>query len=298
MIVTDVDSRERGTVAPTPGPAQIPPGMQRAGARPPLSAYLRQLWIRRHFIADFTTSNSQATYAGKYLGQIWQVLTPMLNAAVYYLIFGVLLGTRRGTHNFVAFLVIGLFVFHFLQQSVNRGARSVMANQGLVRSMHFPRATLPLSSTGTTFIQLCISLLVLLPIVLLTGESPSLKWLVLPVVVVLATMFALGVALVVARLAAHVPDTTALLPFVLRAWMYFSGIFYNIDVFTQHHGTWVRITLHVNPGATYVELARWCLLSGQTLHGYQIVAAVGWAFAALIGGFLFFWSAEESYARG
>src|SRR4051812_852749 len=111
--------------------------MQRAGARPSLGVYLRQLWARRHFIIDFTRSNSQVMYAGNFLGQIWQVLTPMLNAAVYYLIFGVLLGTKRGTHNFVAFLVIGIFVFHFLQQSITRGARSVMNNQGLVRSMHF-----------------------------------------------------------------------------------------------------------------------------------------------------------------
>jgi teichoic acid transport system permease protein len=298
MIVTDVDSRVRATVAPVPRPADIPPGMQRAGARPPIPEYLRQLWARRYFIADFTRSNSQVTYAGKYLGQIWQVLTPMLNAGVYYLIFGLLLGTRRGTHNFVAFLVIGLFVFHFLQQSVTRGARSVMANQGLVRSMHFPRATLPISSTGTMFIQLSVSLLVLLPIVLLTGESPSLRWLVLPVVILLALMFALGLALIVARIGAHIPDTTALLPFVLRAWMYFSGIFYNIDVFTKHHPGWVRVVLHVNPGATYVELARWSLLSGQHLHGYEIIAALAWAFAALLGGFVFFWVAEESYARG
>jgi teichoic acid transport system permease protein len=173
-----------------------------------------------------------------------------------------------------------------------------MANQGLVRSLHFPRATLPISSTGTTFIQLCISLVVLLPIVLLTGETPSLRWLVLPVVIVAAMMFALGAALIMARVGAHIPDTVALLPFILRAWLYFSGIFYNIDVFTKHHGEWVRVTLHVNPAATYVELARWCLLSGQTVHGYQIVSAVGWSVVGLVGGFLFFWRAEESYARG
>ena len=49
-------------------------------------------------------------YTEARLGQLWQVLTPLLNAAVYYLIFGIILDTSRGVPNFPAFLITGIFM--------------------------------------------------------------------------------------------------------------------------------------------------------------------------------------------
>lgn len=271
--------------------------MQRAGARPPLRAYLSALWERRHFIVAYTRANNEVMYSRSFLGQLWQVLTPLLNAGVYYLIFGLLLHTSRGIPNFIAFLVIGIFVFHFLQQTIIRGARSITGNQGLIRSVHFPRASLPLSTTGQTFLQLVVSLMVMIPIVLITGERPDWGWFLLIPDVALALLFSAGTALVIARVSAHIPDTTALLPFILRTWLYFSGIFYSVEAFTKHRH-WLRIVLQLNPGATYVELARAALLDQHNVPGYLWGIAVGWAAALVIFGTLFFWSGEETYARG
>src|SRR4051812_19122099 len=249
--------------APAPPVPAVPEGMQRAGARPPLRAYVAQLWDRRHFIASYTRANNEVTYSRSFLGQLWQVLTPLLNAAVYYLVFGLLLHTNRGTPNFIAFLVIGIFVFHFISQSVMRGAKSVAGNQGLIRSLHFPRAALPISTTGQTCIQLLVSMVVMIPIVLITGERPEWRWLLVVPDLVLATGFACGAAFVIARISAHIPDTTALLPFVLRSWLYLSGIFYSIEHITRNNPA-VKILLQLNPGAEYVELARSALIEGAS----------------------------------
>ncbi|MCW2873038.1 MAG: O-antigen export system, permease protein, partial [Streptomyces oryziradicis] len=62
-------------------------GLAVSGARPGLGEYVRQLWSRRHFIVAFATAKVQAQYTQARLGQLWQVMTPLLNAAVYYLIF-------------------------------------------------------------------------------------------------------------------------------------------------------------------------------------------------------------------
>lgn len=99
-------------------------GLRRAGARPPLAEYTRQLWGRCAFILEFSRPKNAVGYSRSVLGQAWQVLTPLLNAGVYYLIFGVLLSTRRGVHNFIAFLVIGIFTFTFTRSSMIDGARS------------------------------------------------------------------------------------------------------------------------------------------------------------------------------
>ena len=67
-----------------------------SAARPGVFAYAGQLWARRHFIVGFATARNVAMYTEARLGQLWQVLTPLLNAAVYYLIFGLILDTSRG----------------------------------------------------------------------------------------------------------------------------------------------------------------------------------------------------------
>ncbi|MGC5411607.1 ABC transporter permease, partial [Streptomyces sp. DT225] len=71
-------------------------GLAVSGARPGLLEYVRQLQGRRHFILAFSRAKLTAQYSQAKLGQLWQVATPLLNAAVYFLIFGLILGTKKG----------------------------------------------------------------------------------------------------------------------------------------------------------------------------------------------------------
>lgn len=273
-------------------------GLKRAGARPNIVLYTRQLWGRRHFIAEFSRANSAVGYSRSTLGQAWQVLTPLLNAGVYYLIFGVLLNTKRGVHNYVAFLVIGIFTFTFTQSSMIDGARAISSNLGLTRVLHFPRAVLPVSSTLVALRQLLISLVVLIPIVLITGERPMVRWLLLIPVIALQSLFCLGIACAIARIGAKIPDTSQILPFVMRTWLYASGVFYSISAFTKDHSHTVKVLLQANPAGVYVELARAALLkSHPPLPHYEWLYAVAWAVVALVAGYAFFWQAEEQYGR-
>ena len=270
--------------------------LRRAGARPGVVDYTRELWGRRHFIAAFSTANNAIGYSASFLGQAWQLLTPLLNAAVYYLIFGVLLHTKRGVHNYVAFLVIGIFIFTFTQTSLIGGARAISSNVGLTRVLHFPRAVLTVSSTLVALKRLVYSLIILLPIVLITGERPRWQWLLLVPAIALQSMFCLGLAFFIARIGARIPDTSQLLPFLIRTWLYVSGVFYSIQAFAADHPHWVKVLLEINPGAVYVELVRAALIEGPRPHHLWWLA-VGWAIAVLVLGYLFFWQAEEQYGR-
>ncbi|MGI8761086.1 MAG: ABC transporter permease [Jatrophihabitantaceae bacterium] len=271
--------------------------LRRAGARPSLRDYTRDLWGRRHFITSFSTANNAVGYSDSFLGQAWQLLTPLLNAAVYYLIFGVLLHTKRGVHNFIAFLVIGIFVFTFTQTSALQGARAISANLGLTRVLQFPRAVLPVASTLVALQRLVLSLVIMLPIVLITGEVPAPRWLLLIPAIVLQSMFCLGMAFIIARIGAKVPDTSQVLPFILRTWLYLSGVFYSVTSFTKGHGHWVKVLLEVNPGAVYVNIVRDALLSHERATPYAWPLAIGWAVVILVAGYVFFWQAEEQYGR-
>jgi teichoic acid transport system permease protein len=278
-------------------------GLHAAGQRPMLGAYLRQLWRYRHFTAAYANAQVVASITNTRLGRLWQVLTPLMNAAIYYFIFGVILGTSRGmdTSVFIAYLCTGLFIFHFTQTAVINGARSVSNNLGLIRALHFPRATLPIATTLTQAQNLLASMAVLVAIVLATGEKITPTWLSAVPALALQTTFNLGLALILARVGAKIADVKQVLPFVLRTWMYGSGVLYSVELFAEHLPPTVAQIMLANPLLVYIELMRHALVASApdvVPLGRLWLLAAAWAVVVLIVGVIFFWRGEKEYGRG
>jgi teichoic acid transport system permease protein len=278
-------------------------GLAVSGARPPLREYVRQLWGRRHFILAFSQAKLTAQYSQAKLGQLWQVVTPLLNAAVYYFIFGVILNADRGLgrHTYIPFLVTGVFVFTFTQSSVMAGVRAISGNLGLVRALHFPRASLPISFALQQLQQLLFSMIVVFVVAVGFGSYPRLSWLLIVPALVLQFLFNSGLALIVARMGARTPDLAQLMPFVMRTWMYASGVMFSIDKMLVGKPEWLVRLMQVNPAAVYMDLVRFALLDGygrEHLPPHVWAVALGWALVIFVGGFVYFWKAEERYGRG
>ncbi|MEY9842649.1 ABC transporter permease [Streptacidiphilus sp. EB103A] len=276
-------------------------GLAVSGRRPPIAEYTRRLWGRRHFIVAFATARLTATYTAARLGQVWQVVTPLLNAAVYYLIFGLLLGTNRGIPNFIAYLCTGVFVFQFTQSAVLSGTRSIADNLGLIRALHFPRACLPIAFTVIQLQELLFSMGVLGVIILATGEPFTLRWLLVLPILFLQSVFNAGLAMFMARIGAKTTDMAQLMPFIMRTWMYTSGVFWSVTTFTRHAPHWVAVILNANPALIFNNLMRYALMdsvSASSLPAHVWLSTVAWSLVVGVGGYFFFWRAEEEYGRG
>ncbi|MEV5570547.1 ABC transporter permease [Spirillospora sp. NPDC052269] len=276
-------------------------GLTISGARPGLLDYTRQVWSRRHFVTAYATARLTSMYATAKLGQLWQVMTPLLNAGVYYLIFGVLMGTRHGVAHFIPYLCTGVFVFTFTQSTVLAGTRSVQGNLSLIRALHFPRACLPIALTLNQLQQTLFSTGVLAVIVLAFGEPLTARWLLVPAVLLAQTLFNMGLALAMARVGAKFTDAAQLVPFVMRTWLYFSGVFYALTTLTKHAPAWAGALLEANPAHVYIALTRYALMRSvptSSLPAHVWALAFGWALVAGIGGYVYFWKAEEAYGRG
>ncbi|GAA3814205.1 ABC transporter permease [Streptomyces chiangmaiensis] len=290
---------------PAETPAQLAAryGLAVSGARPSLPEYVHQLWARRHFITAFATAKLTSQYSQAKLGQVWQVMTPLLNAAVYYFIFGVLLQTKKNVPDYIPFLVTGVFIWTFTQSSIMAGTRAISSNLGLVRALHFPRAALPISFCLQQLQQLLFSMAALVVILLCFGVPISISWLLAIPALVLQFTFNAGVSMILARLGARTPDIAQLMPFILRTWMYVSGVMWSIDKLTKNDNLphLVTVALKLNPAAVYIDLMRFALI--DSFHAHQLpphvwAAATGWALLAGVGGFIYFWKAEETYGRG
>jgi teichoic acid transport system permease protein len=306
-------------------------GLRPSSARPDLISYLRKVWQRRHFIFAYATARNVSMYTEARLGQLWQVLTPLLNSAVYYLIFGVLFQANRGISNYTAYLVTGVFIFAFTERSIVVGSTVMRANITLIRALYFPRACLPLAYVLVEFQQLLLSMVVLFAIVLGTGEPLTWYWLLLIPTLLLQATFNVGAALFMARVGAGAQDISQLVPFLLRVWRYFCGVMYSIAALPAEVPEWAKNVLTFNPAAVYISLARNAIMSSYRADApgakpydagkcaifmvkktpeFQAychpditvsqlwLAGVGWAVVILVLGVLYFWQAETRYGRG
>jgi teichoic acid transport system permease protein len=306
-------------------------GLRPSSARPGLASYLATVWQRRHFIIAYATARNVSMYTEARLGQLWQVLTPLLNSCVYYLIFGIIFQANRGISNYTAYLVSGVFIFSFTERSIVVGSSVMRANITLIRALHFPRACLPLAYVLVEFQQLLLSLLVLFAIVLGTGEPLTWYWLLLIPALLMQAMFNMGAALILARVGAGAQDISQLVPFMLRVWRYFCGVMYSINSLPAELPGWAKAALSLNPAAVYISLTRYAIMAtfradapgakpynalrcavftAKKIPALQAychpdilpselwLAGAGWAIVTLVAGVLYFWQAETRYGRG
>lgn len=300
---------------PTPlSSGEAPPQhLKRIGARPSLGEYLRDLWAHRDFLITVPLGELRAQNQNSLLGNFWHLLNPLLLAGVYYLVFGVILAARRDIAYYPAFLIVGIMTFTYVGKVIQAGARTVVANLRLIQSIRFPRASLPLASTLSETIAHGPALLTMMGLVILTSQGatdpgtgealpaiwPSFSWLLLVPATLLMAMFGLGLALVTARATFHFRDVQQLLPYVLRIWMYLSGLFYSVDFVSERlgEGSIAVAIFQANPLWQFFRIYRDILIDGS-FEGWVWASATVWSVASLVIGFLWFRAHEVEYSRG
>lgn len=272
-------------------------GLRRVGARPGLGNYLHRLWEVRHFIAYEARVSVGAQNRDHRLGNIWLVLTPILNGATYFLIFGVLLGTSRGVENFLGFLTIGVFMFMFTSRTVIQGASALNRKNNVVEAFNFPRIALPVSSVLKETLTYVITLVTMLLLILAIPplEVITWRWVLLLPVVALQLVLIMGLVLLFARIVSKVRDFSQVLTFALRIWMYGSGVFYSFENIVSNQ--LVLDILEFNPMHQVLNITRNSLLYGVTPGWGPWLILGSWAVGLLIVGTLVFWRADESLGR-
>lgn len=269
--------------------------LHRVGARPPLHRYLQEMWQRRDFAITMARFKIEANNRKNRLGMLWIVLSPMLTAAVYGVVFGLLQGDRR-PDNFASFIIAGVFLFQYFTNTMNSGAKAIVNNRSLVQSLAFPRMTLPMATVIQQLLNVTVIIGVMYLILAVLGNPIKLSWLLIVPLVAIMTLFNAGVAMLLSRLTAHTRDVTQILPIVTRIFFYSSGVLFPIDRVLSSFPALVTV-YDFHPIYEFLVIGRGVLLEGYEVPPEYWWYASGWAMLLLIIGTVTFWAAEESYGR-
>jgi teichoic acid transport system permease protein len=275
--------------------------LRRLGQRPALGAYVRDLWRRRELAWEIAVNDLRARNMDTVLGGLWHILNPLLLAAVFYVVFGVILHAKRGIGDYPAFLLTGITVLFYSTKALASGSRAIVNSYGLITNLYFPRAIVPISAVIAEFFSQLWALGGILAIVAVMLRNVTPNWLLVIPLVLVQTLFNLGLAFYTARLTSHLRDVANLLPYLTRIWFYLSGIFFSVESVKGTGGDILRL----NPGWVFVHLTRLAVgvahEEGSVVH-YTATSwslwrvAILWAVGLSVTGFLFFRNRETEYA--
>lgn len=260
-----------------------------------LRKYLRDLWSRREFAWYMAAGNIKARNASTALGLFWWVLNPLLLGLVYYLVFGIFFGASR-PEDYVAYLLSGMFVFHFTHQSMTGGANSILQNTKLLANLKFPRMVLLIAAVLESGIGFAASILVLYAIAFpANGIFPSLSTLWLLVVVPLHVLMNLGLAALVARVSVPFRDITNFLPYATRLWLYLSPVIWPLSLLESQSET-LQSLAELNPMFQLISVYRTALI-GAPFDAAALLASAAWAGALFLVGSALFVTYENRMVR-
>jgi teichoic acid transport system permease protein len=280
------------------------PEVDEAAALRPMHAfvstgdYLTQMWDRRSFASAMPFEEIRSSHQDTLLGNAWHLLNPMLSVGVYYLVFAIFLNARGGIDNYVLWLTVGVFTFGLTSRSVLAGATAITSNVGLMRSMRFPRALLPVSAVFGRLVTFGFELAVLFVVAVLTGGGISQRIIALPLILAAHTGFNIGLALIAARLNDSYRDVQQLIPFLFRLLMYMSGVMFPVRQYIDNSDApgIVSRVVSLNPMVQILDLYRWVFLGGTVdlWHTAQFLLITA---LLIVFGFRFFRVKELAYGR-
>jgi lipopolysaccharide transport system permease protein len=218
---------------PRPRPAAAAPGgdevlIDRAQDRDSFARTLAAMYQYRQLLRTLVAKDLKLKYRGSILGFVWSLLNPLLTIAVYTIAFTYIL--KMEIPGFVFYLMLGILAWTFFVNSAMMAAGAIVDNGGLVKSVFFPRAILPVASVLFNFAQYLLSALVFLPLLLIIYRvPPSPPMLLYPVFLVLQLLFTMGIALIVATATAFFRDVRHFLEIGLTALFWVTPIVYQLD---------------------------------------------------------------------
>jgi ABC-2 type transport system permease protein len=191
-------------------------------------------------------------YFGTALGYVWSIARPLMLFAVLLAVFTQIFRLGSEVPNYPVLLLLNIVLFGFFQEATGAAVTSLVAQEGMVRKTQFPRLVIPLAVVLTSLFNLGLNLIVVFVFIVAFGVDPQWTWLLTPVLLVLLILITTAVSLIVSSLFPRFRDMAIIWSVLATVLFYASPVLYPID---KVPGT-MRDLILLNPLTPLLELAR------------------------------------------
>jgi teichoic acid transport system permease protein len=258
---------------------------------PALRPYLRDLWDRRRFIVEMARADIRGKRTSTVAGQLWALLDPIFQAAIYFFLLTVLRGSQRGTAPYLAPLIFCVFMFSTTASALNEGGKSIVAGKNLMLNSTFPRAMLPLTTIYKGLLNLVPSLGIYLVIHLVLRRPLGPGLTMLPLLIGIQTVLNIGLALLISTLTVFVRDVGNALTYVSRILLFTTPVIFGVETLSPG----LQRVLSWNPLFDLFSAYR-VIIAGGVPSGGMVFRAAFFALVIFLLGARTFLTHERAFA--
>ena len=253
-----------------------------------MTEQLKKVWQRRELLWYMVKLQMKAEKKNKVLGFAWSFLDPLLLLLVYIVLIGYIFG--RGGPQFPVLLFTALISWRWFTSSLTRSVNSITSKAGLIQSVRFPLAILPLSGIIIGFFDWLFGFVILVPMLFIFEASFTVNILWLPVLLLIEFVGIVGACLIFAVVGTYLSDLSNIIQFLIRLGFYLSPILYSVkDVITDERLT--RLYMLANPFAGLLESYKNVVILGVPPTEYALVGTAVSCVIFVVG--LWYFSRDE-----
>jgi ABC-2 type transport system permease protein len=257
-----------------------------------LTTVVAALYRYRGLIKALVLKDLKLKYRGSVFGFLWSLLNPLLMIVVYTIAFTYILGIRN--ERFVFYLMLGQLAWTFFAGSMMMSTGSIVDNAGLLRTVLFPRAILPIGTVLFNFAQYILTASVFLPVMLAWYRVPlAAPMLLFPVVLALQVLFTIGFAMILATTTAFFRDVKHLVEVALAVLFWLTPIIYELGQVPER----LRLVILLSPMSPFVASYHDLFLYNKWPEPAVWLMAATYAIGAFVAGAAMMLAFEDRFTE-
>lgn len=231
-------------------------------------------------------------YAQSAIGVGWAIIQPMFSMLIFTIVFGRFAGMHSDGVPYAIFSFAALVPWTYFANALSESSDSLVSNANMISKVYFPRLILPMTAVGSKLLDFAIASTLLAGMMAWYGMAPTAGVVVLPLLVLLMMLTAVGMGMWLTALAIQYRDVKHASGFIVQSLMYAAPVVYPLSIVPEEY----RRYYAVYPMVSVIEGFRSALLGTQPMPWTLIaISSVSAALIAL-SGCLYFRSRERLFA--
>ena len=252
----------------------------------------REIWKFRELFYFLAWRDVKVKYKQTALGVIWAILQPFMTMVVFSMLFGRFAGIPSDGVPYPIFVYIGLLPWQYFAAVLNQSTNSVVSGGDMISKIYFPRLIMPVSTAIAAILDFAIAAAILGLMMIYYGIHVSITILLVPLLVLLTMMNAVGFGMWFAALNVRYRDIQSAIPFAIQIWMFVTPVIYPSSLLGES-SHWI---LALNPMGGVIEAFRPAVLGHMPIPWTSLGISAAIGLLIFVGGIFYFRRVERYFA--
>jgi ABC-2 type transport system permease protein len=247
-----------------------------------------ELFQYRDLIRALIVRDLTVRYRRSAIGFLWTMLHPLMMMLVLEVVFSTLF--RFTLKDYPVYVFSGILFWNFFSQSVVSSMNSLKGNAALLQKLPVPKAVFPIATVLSGVVNLAFAMAPLMVLLVVTHHGLCVSLVFLPISIIAAAVFTLGIGLLLSPLAVFFSDVVEMVTVLLTVIMYLTPVIYPLSIVPARF----RPIVELNPLQMLLRVFRDPIYSCQIPGPKSLLyAAIVTSLALICGMAVFQRSAER-----